>query len=64
MVARWRKRTTTQDAPMGPTPPEFGGFTRLDEKVIYDTFGGGGTAEVPRLRLYVPSRTALVLARG
>ncbi|WP_223648511.1 alpha-amylase family glycosyl hydrolase [Hymenobacter psoromatis] len=44
--------------------PEFGGFARLDEKVIYDTFGGGGTAEAPRLRLYVPSRTALVLVRG
>jgi 1,4-alpha-glucan branching enzyme len=43
---------------------EFGGYERLDEKVIYDTFGGGGTAEAPRLRLYVPSRTALVLARG
>ena len=43
---------------------EFGGFARLDEKVIYDTFGGGGTAEAPRLQLYVPSRTALVLARG
>ena len=44
--------------------PEFGGFGRLDEKVIYDTLGGGGTAEAPRLRLYVPSRTALVLVRG
>jgi 1,4-alpha-glucan branching enzyme len=43
---------------------EFGGFDRLDEKVMYDTLGGGGTAEAPRLRLYVPSRTALVLARG
>ncbi|RZK16128.1 MAG: 1,4-alpha-glucan-branching enzyme, partial [Hymenobacter sp.] len=43
--------------------PEFGGFARLDEAVLYDTLGGGGTAEVPRLRLYVPSRTALVLAR-
>ncbi|GAB3636563.1 alpha-amylase family glycosyl hydrolase [Hymenobacter arcticus] len=42
---------------------EFGGFSRLDEAVIYDTFGGGGTAEAPRLRLYVPSRTALVLAK-
>ena len=43
---------------------EFGGFARLDEKMIYDTFGGRGTADAPRLRLYVPSRTALVLVRG
>ncbi len=43
---------------------EFGGFSRLDEKMIYDTLGGGGTAEAPRLRLYVPNRTALVLAKG
>jgi 1,4-alpha-glucan branching enzyme len=42
----------------------FGGFDRLDESVIYDTLGGGGTAEAPRLRLYVPSRTALVLAKA
>ncbi|MGI4873639.1 MAG: alpha amylase C-terminal domain-containing protein [Janthinobacterium lividum] len=42
--------------------PAFGGFDRLDEAVIYDTLGGGGTAEAPRLALYVPSRTALVLA--
>ncbi len=43
--------------------PAFGGFDRLDEQVAYDTLGGGGTAEAPRLRLYVPSRTALVLAK-
>jgi len=42
----------------------FGGFERLDEAVVYDTLGGGGTAEAPRLSLYVPNRTALVLAAG
>ena len=42
----------------------FGGFERLDEAVVYDTLGGGGTAEAPRLSLYVPNRTALVLAVG
>ncbi|RZK25270.1 MAG: 1,4-alpha-glucan-branching enzyme, partial [Hymenobacter sp.] len=41
----------------------FGGFNRLDETVIYDTLGGGGTAEAPRLNLYLPSRVALVLAK-
>ena len=42
--------------------PAFGGFGRLDETVGYDTLGGGGTTEAPRLALYVPSRTVLVLA--
>ena len=42
---------------------EFGGFDRLDEAVVYDTLGGGGTTEAPRLSLYVPNRTALVLAK-
>jgi 1,4-alpha-glucan branching enzyme len=42
----------------------FGGFERLDESVVYDTLGGGGTAEAPRLSLYLPNRTALVLALG
>ncbi|RYY15994.1 MAG: 1,4-alpha-glucan-branching enzyme, partial [Cytophagaceae bacterium] len=42
--------------------PEFGGHSRLDETVVYDTMGGGGTAEAPRLRLYVPNRTALVFS--
>jgi 1,4-alpha-glucan branching enzyme len=42
----------------------FGGFERLDEAVVYDTVGGGGTAEAPRLSLYVPNRTALVLVAG
>uniref|UniRef100_UPI0019013266 alpha amylase C-terminal domain-containing protein n=1 Tax=Klebsiella aerogenes TaxID=548 RepID=UPI0019013266 len=41
---------------------EFGGYARLDETVGYDTVGGGGTTEAPRLRLYVPNRTALVLS--
>jgi 1,4-alpha-glucan branching enzyme len=41
---------------------DFGGFERLDESVVYDTLGGGGTAEAPRLSLYLPNRTALVLA--
>ena len=43
--------------------PDFGGYARLDETVVYDTVGGGGTAEAPRLRLYLPNRTALVLAK-
>ncbi|MGI4865636.1 MAG: alpha amylase C-terminal domain-containing protein [Janthinobacterium lividum] len=42
---------------------EFGGYSRLDETVVYDTVGGGGTAKAPRLRLYLPNRTALVLAK-
>jgi 1,4-alpha-glucan branching enzyme len=42
----------------------FGGFERLDESVVYDTVGGGGTAEAPRLSLYLPNRTALVLVAG
>ena len=41
--------------------PEFGGFDRLDDGIEYDTLGGGGTAAVPRLRLYLLSRTAVVL---
>ena len=41
--------------------PEFGGFNRLDDALTYDTLGGGGTAEAPKLRLYLPNRTALVL---
>ncbi|GAA4347165.1 alpha-amylase family glycosyl hydrolase [Hymenobacter saemangeumensis] len=39
----------------------FGGFNRIDPAVIYDTLGGGGTLEAPRLSLYVTNRTALVL---
>jgi len=39
----------------------FGGFGRVDNTVIYDTLGGGGTLEAPRLSLYVTNRTALVL---
>ncbi len=42
----------------------FGGFERLDESVVYDTVGGGGMAEAPRLSLYLPNRTALALAVG
>jgi 1,4-alpha-glucan branching enzyme len=42
---------------------EFGGFNRLDESTVYDTLGGGGTPEAPRLNLYLPNRVALVLAR-
>jgi 1,4-alpha-glucan branching enzyme len=42
----------------------FGGFERLDESVVYDTVGGGGTAEAPRLSLYLPNRMALVLVAG
>jgi len=41
--------------------PAFGGFDRLDETVVYDTLGGGGTVDAPLLKLYVPSRVALVL---
>ncbi|WP_375417705.1 alpha-amylase family glycosyl hydrolase [uncultured Hymenobacter sp.] len=41
--------------------PEFGGFNRLDDSLIYDTLGGGGTADAPKLRLYLINRTALVL---
>ena len=42
--------------------PEFGGFNRLDDSLTYDTLGGGGTADDPKLRLYLTNRTALVLA--
>jgi 1,4-alpha-glucan branching enzyme len=41
----------------------FGGFDRVDKMVVYDTLGGGGTLEAPRLSLYAPNRTALVLKR-
>ena len=40
---------------------EFGGFNRLDDSLLYDTLGGGGTATAPQLRLYLTTRTALVL---
>ena len=42
---------------------DFGGFDRLDESVVYDTLGGDGTAETPRLTVYLPNRTALVLKK-
>jgi 1,4-alpha-glucan branching enzyme len=44
--------------------PEFGGFNRLDDSIVYDTLGGGGTATAPKLRLYLTNRTALVLGRA
>ncbi len=44
--------------------PAFGGFGRVDAAVPADTLGGGGTADTPALRLYLPSRVALVLAVG
>ena len=42
-------------------PLHFGGFDRVDKGVRYDTLGGGGTVEAPRLSVYLPNRTALVL---
>ena len=42
---------------------DYGGFDRLDETVVYDTLGGDGTAEAPRLTVYLPNRTALVLKK-
>lgn len=40
--------------------PDFGGFNRVDESLIYSSFHNG---ESNRIRLYVTNRTALVLKK-
>ncbi len=52
----WRVLLSTDDA-------AFGGFGRVDAAVPYDTLGGGGPTAAPALRLYLPSRVALVLGQ-
>jgi 1,4-alpha-glucan branching enzyme len=53
-VGQYRLLLSSDDA-------AFGGFDRVDKGVLYDTLGGGGTVEAPRLSVYLPNRTALVL---
>ena len=52
----WHLRLSTDET-------AFGGFARVAAAPPYDTLGGGGTAEAPALRLYLPSRVALVLGQ-
>jgi 1,4-alpha-glucan branching enzyme len=43
--------------------PGFGGFNRIDEKIPYYTLPSAGKKSQHYLKLYLPSRTALVLKR-
>ena len=41
----------------------FGGFNRIEDKMLYYTMNPGGISTQHWLKIYLPSRTALVFQR-